>query len=175
MPITPYHLGPGVLAKSLLGCWFSLLLFAWTQVAIDLETAFWLFRRQWPVHRFLHTWLGASVVLVVAILVGKPMCELVRKMWRVVILNRNDADDNHRISWTAAGVGGAVGVYSHILLDSLMHADMRPFAPFADHNRLLGAVTLHELHRGCVVSGIVGVVVLSGIYLGQRLRCEHGV
>ena len=49
--------------------------------------------------------------------------------------------DTH-ISWSAAAAGAFIGTYSHVLLDSIMHADMAPLAPWSPHNAMLGAVTI---------------------------------
>jgi membrane-bound metal-dependent hydrolase YbcI (DUF457 family) len=38
----------------------------------------------------------------------------------------------------AVTLGAIAGTYSHVVLDSLLHADMRPFAPFSAANPLLG-------------------------------------
>ena len=62
-------------------------------------------------------------------------------------------------------LGAIAGTYSHVVLDSLMHADMRPFAPFSDANPLLGAVFLNTLHGFCLLAGLVGVVVIGARYV----------
>jgi membrane-bound metal-dependent hydrolase YbcI (DUF457 family) len=36
-----------------------------------------------------------------------------------------------KITPTAAAVGAFVGAYSHVAIDSIMHVDVRPFAPFS--------------------------------------------
>jgi membrane-bound metal-dependent hydrolase YbcI (DUF457 family) len=58
-------------------------------------------------------------------------------------------------------VGALIGTWSHVLLDSIMHPDVRPFAPFNDANPLLGLVSLEAFHLACVMAGFaaVGVVV----------------
>jgi hypothetical protein len=61
----------------------------------------------------------------------------------------------------AAAVGAFGGTYSHVLLDSVMHADMVPLAPFADGNALLGAVSLAVLHAACAVTGLLGALGLG--------------
>ena len=65
----------------------------------------------------------------------------------------------------AVALGAFSGTYSHVVLDSLMHADMHPFAPFSDANPLLGAVFLNTLHGICLLAGLVGVVVIGLRYL----------
>jgi membrane-bound metal-dependent hydrolase YbcI (DUF457 family) len=62
------------------------------------------------------------------------------------------------ISWTAASAGAFVGTFSHVLLDSPMHTDLKPFAPFTSSNQLLHIVSLFTLHSFCVVTGALGLV-----------------
>jgi hypothetical protein len=50
----------------------------------------------------------------------------------------------------------------------MMHADMKPFAPFNDANPLLGAVFLNTLHGFCVLTGLVGGVVIAARRLRHR-------
>jgi hypothetical protein len=61
MPFTPYHLGPGLLLKSVLRGNLSFMAFAVTQVIIDCETLYHLLRGEWPVHRTLHSYLGSVI------------------------------------------------------------------------------------------------------------------
>lgn len=50
-------------------------------------------------------------------------------------------------------MGAALGTYSHVVLDRVMHADTRPLAPFAGTNAILGAVAVGALHLVCVAGG----------------------
>lgn len=61
----------------------------------------------------------------------------------------------------AVAVGAVLGSYSHILLDSLMHSDITPLAPFDYGNSLWQAVPLAALHWACVAAGVLGAVVLG--------------
>ena len=61
----------------------------------------------------------------------------------------------------AVAIGATAGTFSHVLLDSVMHPDIRPFAPFSDSNPLFGAISVQALHWSCVVSGLVGIAVLG--------------
>lgn len=58
-------------------------------------------------------------------------------------------------------VGAIVGTYSHIVLDSVMHTDITPLAPFSDLNPLLRIVSLSTLHWICIGSGAVALLILS--------------
>lgn len=49
----------------------------------------------------------------------------------------------------------------------VMHADMRPLAPFAETNAMLGAMSVGALHLLCVAGGGLGAAALL---LGFVLR-----
>ena len=72
MPITPFHFGPGLLVKGLAPRAFSLTTFVAAQIVIDFESLYHLVRRDWPVHRTMHTLVGGTTVgiaVAVAILI----------------------------------------------------------------------------------------------------------
>jgi len=50
---------------------------------------------------------------------------------------------------------------SHVFLDSIMHPDIRPLAPFSNSNPMLLALSLPTLHWSCVIAGLVGICVLA--------------
>ena len=58
-------------------------------------------------------------------------------------------------------LGAALGAYSHIVLDSLMHQDMVPLWPFSDENPMLGLVWLSTLHMFCLGAGILGLCIIG--------------
>ena len=65
-----------------------------------------------------------------------------------------------RISASAAGAGAFVGAYSHVAIDSIMHGDMEPFAPFSSASPWLLAVSVETLQWICVAVGVAGVAIL---------------
>jgi hypothetical protein len=69
VPFTPFHLGPALLAKGVAPAWFSVTAFAATQVVIDLESLYYLSTHQYPVHRELHTFVGATLAAAATALV----------------------------------------------------------------------------------------------------------
>ena len=52
--------------------------------------------------------------------------------------------------------GAFGGTLSHIVLDSLMHDDLPPFAPFSDANPLLHGVSHDGVYQLCFLLGVVG-------------------
>jgi membrane-bound metal-dependent hydrolase YbcI (DUF457 family) len=153
MPFTPFHFGPGALVHSAAPRSISFLAFCGANVLVDVEPLYFMLTHQHPIHRFFHTYVGATVagLLVIALFL------LIRRF--AMPLLRFFRLEN--LSVRAVAFGAFAGTYSHVLLDSLMHADMSPFAPFSDANPLLGAVFLNTLHGFCLLAGLVGLVVVG--------------
>jgi membrane-bound metal-dependent hydrolase YbcI (DUF457 family) len=147
MPVTPFHLGIGLLCKGASPARVSFLAFATSQAAIDLETAFYLVTEQWPLHRELHTFA-------LALLAGLAAAVLVWAVGRVVpyLASRWRAE----FDLMPALIGGAFGGLTHPLLDGMMHRDIKPFAPFTDDNPLLFVIGVVPLHILCVIAAAAG-------------------
>ena len=94
MPLTPIHMGPALAAKAIAPNKFSLLTFGLTQVVIDSEVAFHIVRGDWPIHQHLHTYLGATVVAILTVLLGRPLLERAISLW-----NRLAVPDRESILW----------------------------------------------------------------------------
>jgi hypothetical protein len=167
MPFTPFHMGPGCAVKAVLGRYFSLTVFGFAQVAMDLEPLVRMLRHDRVLHGFSHTYLGATLIALVALFLGRPVCQWLLDGWHSDGASRfmDWLRGPRRITWWAAASGATIGTYSHVLLDSIMHADMQPFWPFAAGNNLLGLLSVEALHLFCVASGAVGGVGLLGVYL----------
>src|SRR5262245_39933609 len=67
MPFTPFHFGPGAAAHALAPRPVSFLAFCASNVLIDIETLYYIFTGQFPVHRFFHTITGASLVAIATV------------------------------------------------------------------------------------------------------------
>jgi membrane-bound metal-dependent hydrolase YbcI (DUF457 family) len=121
-------------------------------------------------HGFTHTYLGATLIGLASVVVGRPVCQFFLNFWT--------PDEStpflywlrgpQRISWSAAIAGAFVGTYSHIILDSIMHADMQPFAPLSESNALLHLVSVARLHAICLFSGLLGAVLIFLVFALRR-------
>ena len=169
MPITPFHFGPATAVKAAMPNKFSFVAFGLSQVIIDMEPLFYMSQGLWPIHRFFHTYVGATVVAVLVAIPGKPICEWILRLWNGRLSARQKIwlGLDPRISYTAAALGALFGGYSHVLLDSIMHADMRPFAPFSNENSILLVISIENLHIFCTIFGILGGTMLL-ILLAKR-------
>ncbi len=163
MPFTPYHMGPGILAKALLRGSFSLIVFGWTQIVMDVQPLIVEFTNEGRYHGFTHTYVGATLLAVVCALTGKYLAELVLGVW--------PRADHKRIgiSWGVAFLSAFIGAYSHVLLDSFTAPDITPFAPFTNAGGLWGLLSVATLHTLCLYSALVGAVLYFAVsYLLSR-------
>lgn len=58
-------------------------------------------------------------------------------------------------------LGASAGSYSHIVFDSMMHADIVPLSPFSDVNVLYQLVSLGALHLFCLAAGLIALFILG--------------
>ena len=149
MPFTPFHMGPGVLIKSLLQGSFSLLIFGFTQVLMDLQPLFSIITGVGKLHGFSHTYIGATLIAVISGLSGKYIFDFIFKYQKM----------NIYLSWKITFISAFIGSFSHILLDSIMHSDMTPFYPFNLSNNLLHLISNQHLHDFCLFTGVTGFLI----------------
>lgn len=137
MPITPFHFGPGGLLTVATRGRVGFIAFCATNALIDVESLYNMLTHQPRIHTFLHTYMGSTLAAIAVILA------LMR--WRRVL------------PLPALTLGALLGAWSHVFLDSIMHADITPLAPFSNANTLLGLVSLRALHLGCMAAGLIAL------------------
>ncbi len=172
MPVTPLHFGPAIALKAVAPAYFSLSVFTMSQVLIDLEPLFYMIIDEPPLRRFFHTCLGAGIICLICIIAGKPLGQWGIRAWNKIISpghqSRLHGDD--RITMKAAALAAVFGSFSHVFLDSLMHGDVHPLAPWSESNALCGAIDPLALHFGLFALGTVGAFWLVLMVLGNRFR-----
>ncbi len=168
MPFTPFHMGPGLAVKAVAGRRFSVVTFGVAQVAMDLETLVRMLRGSAVLHGPVHTYLGAVLMAIPVTLISPLLGRPILRRW-------NRALTSGGLAWLASpdafaprtvALSALLGTVSHVALDSLMHADITPLAPWSDANVLLGLISAAALYRWCVLAGVLGVVGwLAGSWL----------
>lgn len=170
MPFTPLHMGPALVVKAVARRHFSLMVFGFSQVAMDVEPLVRIIRGDALLHGFTHTYAGATLIGIASVLLGRPICQYLLGFWKpdpgapFMSWLRGPAV----ISWPAAIASAFIGTYSHVFLDSVMHSDMQPLAPLSSANVLLHVVSVETLHAACVLSGLLGALMLIGGFLARR-------
>ena len=153
MPFTPIHMGPGILVKAILQGSFSLLVFGWTQILMDIQPLLVMLTGEGHLHGFSHTYIGGSLIAVFAALTGKYLAQLGLKLLRI------GRQQPMTILWHVAFLSGFIGSFSHVLLDSIMHTDVEPFFPVVLSNPFYGLVSVAVLHKICLYSGLFGTAI----------------
>jgi hypothetical protein len=164
MPVTPFHFGPGAALHAIFPSRVSFLAFCTANVLIDLESGYNLFMGNDRVHAHLHTYIGATLV-VGAVMALHFLLRSAGERFQMPNLF-----DWRALTRSQVLLGTALGGYSHILLDSVTHADMAPLFPVSDRNGLLRYVSWDALHIVCTSLGLVAVGILVVRYLAARSR-----
>jgi membrane-bound metal-dependent hydrolase YbcI (DUF457 family) len=133
----------------------SFLSFCAANVLIDVESLYNLINNRHPVHAFLHTYVGATLVVVAVVMLFIVARRFASPTWLPNFLRWRE------LSLVQVGLGCALGAYSHVVLDSVMHHDIRPLAPFATTNAILGVLSLSTLHLMCLALGALGLLGLA--------------
>jgi hypothetical protein len=174
MPLTPFHMGPGLLLKATLQRRFSLIVFGWSQVVIDLQPLLVLITGSGTLHGLSHTYLSATLIALFCGLTGGRIAS-----WILSLVNRELTPGQQAVLGTNAqatmGVSlfsAALGSFSHVLLDSLMHSDMQPFYPVSDANQLLYSVSRHNIYSWCVYAGLLGMALYTIVRVIHTKRSD---
>lgn len=158
MPFTPFHMGPGILIKALLQGSFSLMVFGWAQIVMDIQPLFVLLTGEGHLHGFSHTYVGATLLAIFSALSGKYLSEVGLKL--IGIARKLNPI---QINWWIAFGSAFIGTYTHVVLDSIMHSDVEPFYPLSQANNMLGFISVGELHQFCLYSALVGTAVYYSV------------
>lgn len=161
-------MGPGLLIKAALQGGFSLMVFGWTQILIDLQPLIVMLSGRGHIHGWTHTYLGATFIGLAGGVTGKYLGQLglailSGKRWAQVA-----------IRWWVAILSGLIGSYSHVVLDSIMHRDMQPLAPWSDANGLLKLIPVATLHELCLLCGFLGATVILTLVLVRTASRSRG-
>ena len=179
MPFTPLHLGPGLIAKAGARDSLSFTVFAFSQVAMDLEVLGRILAGSEGLHGLSNTALGATIILVPSVLIGRPLGQWALRWWnsRLSPSQARWVSVAPGISWKAAWIGGVLGVYSHFFLDAVMHVDAEPWAPFSEENPWLGLISIRELDSLCFwMIGIgLGALAISWSWRARGTRKREDV
>jgi len=166
MPFTPYHFGPSGFLALVFRRWIDPVVFVLINVLIDVEVlANRYFQSGGPVHRLwhFHTLLvgglaGAALGAVIYFI--KPIRLLLERLMDLLALD-------YKASLGRMVLGGILGAWLHVLIDSVYHYDVQTFWPYkkAVLYRWITmgheAITHQWVRRGCIVFWIL----FAGVYI----------
>jgi membrane-bound metal-dependent hydrolase YbcI (DUF457 family) len=163
LPYLPYHFGPSGLVGLAFRRWLDVPVFVLANVVVDIEPGFVvIFRPHYPVHGYAHTFLFGG---------------LIGLLWGLLAFRLKDnfkaAMQNMHIPYEpdlrTMLLSGLLGVWFHVILDSLVWNDIRPLWPLRI-NPFLGLVKLHTLECACVLCFLAAIVIYMRIrFVRQRV------
>jgi len=171
MPFTPFHLGPGLLIGLLFLSFIDFPTFLIASVIVDIEPFFVLvFNLDYPLHGFFHSFLGGTIIaLILTVIMTK-----VRRFFTPIM---SFFKIEQEISFKKILLASLLGIYIHILLDSPIYTDIRPFFPL-DFNPLYRTTSLSGLLETiicvwCFIAGLIVYIIRLMIFRKKRLRKNH--
>lgn len=158
MPFTPFHMGPGLFIKSVLNTSFSLIIFGWAQILMDIQPLFVLISGDGHLHGFSHTFIGASIIALFSGATGKYIIDWVVTSKTVGLTERDKAFFHltRKFKWRLVFTSAYIGTFSHVYLDAIMHSDVQPFFPINLDNPIWGMLSVGMLHKACAYAGLLG-------------------
>ena len=161
-------MGPGILIKAILQGFFSLIVFGWSQVLMDIQPLLAMLTGKGELHGFSHTYIGATLIAVFCALTGRWIYKVSMKMCRqnFTEYQKKLFAVSGNLTTSVCITSAFIGTISHVLLDSIMHGDVEPFYPIIPTNHLHLLLSIEGLYALCVYAGIAGTV----IYLAIRSR-----
>lgn len=158
MPFTPLHMGLGLTAKAAVPAQFSLLMFGLSQVAMDIQPLVAMTTGgAVELHGLSHTIIGATFIGLVCL----PFRGLLGRLFKQTINSR------------ASVIGTFVGVYSHLLLDAIVHPDVSGslFYPARIESPLFGLLSWDGMTWLC---GVLAALGMMGLWRRGELGSAFG-
>jgi len=164
MPFSLFHLGPAFGLGLPLRQKIHAPTFIVTNVIVDVEPVLVLFfGLKYPLHGYAHTFLFASLGGIILGYVMYLLETFWHPLYKVFLL-----ESKKTTSLKSFLFAGIFGTTLHVLLDSPLYIEMRPFFPLT-LNPLYNLVSSSAVSNICVWMGIVGVVFYVRLLVAKLL------
>lgn len=173
MPFTPFHLGPAVLFGLLLFRYLHLLTFSIAGLIVDLEPFLVLsLDLDYPLHGFFHSFIGGSIA---AIGLSLVMLRFEARTSRMMSVLKLEQKCSPKHVWLAS----FSGTYLHILLDSMLYTDIRPFYPLQINpfyiSSTFAGFGVYAFCALCLLGGVILYIFRFARRGGRAGRIEGGM
>ncbi len=129
------------------------MVFGWTQIVMDVQPLIVMISGEGHLHGFTHTYLGAVLIAIVSALSGKYLSEIGLRFLG------NVASSPVKIGWWVSFSSALIGSFSHVLLDSIVHADVEPYYPITSHNEHYNLLSFVAVHKLCLYAALAGAAI----------------
>jgi membrane-bound metal-dependent hydrolase YbcI (DUF457 family) len=167
MAFTLYHFGPSGFLGLALRRWVDLPVFLLANVVVDVEVLIVrTFELGRPIHKYAHTFLiGAAVGAAWGIL-AYPLRNFFKAATHMVRLP-------YKTGWVKMVVSGILGVWLHVLIDSVYHFDVRPFWPWVKRNYMFGALGQPSILIICIILWVAAVGLYTHLLRSQTKKSKR--
>ncbi len=150
MPLTPFHLGPGLLIGLILLYYIDFPTFLIASVIVDVEPIIViLFDLDYPLHGFCHSFLGGTII---AFLLAAVMSKIRKPISPLLSFFKLEQE----ISFKRILVAALAGVYIHILLDAPIYTDIQPLFP----------LDINPFYRSSGAPGLMETMICVWCFMG---------
>ncbi len=152
MPFTPFHLGPllviGLLLRNRLHAPTLLI----GSIILDVEPLLVLvYGLPYPLHGYAHTLIASLAIGLATGYILYKLERFLRILWLPLKL-----ETRNQLSLKTYLVAGALGTVSHILLDTPLYSDIKPFYPFGVNPLYNPGLTI-LIYQSCLLLGSIGL------------------
>jgi len=168
MPFTPFHLGPALFFAIPLRKYIHAPTFILANVLLDVEPLLVLtMGLNYPLHGYLHTFAAAIIIGAAFGFVMFFLERIMHPLYRTLLLEPEPVFKKSQFI-----IAGVFGTMLHVLFDSPLYGDIKPFYPL-NVNPLYGSASSLEIYLICVWLGILGVIfylLVLTLWMRKRLQ-----
>jgi len=152
LPFTPFHLGPALVLGLPLRRNMHVPTFVIANIILDVEPFLvLLLGLKYPLHGYLHTFVGAIVTGVALGYIMYTANRHLRFLWEKLF-----PEPVAGLDLKAFMVASVSGTLLHVLMDSPLYYDIKPLYPLLI-NPLYNPSLLSLEYRVCIFTGIIGL------------------
>ncbi len=155
MPFTPFHIGPALLIFGVLTVLDPIAL-VYGSILVDLEPLLvYLFALNHPSHGPAHSIIGIMLLL--------PLFYVATVVTRRVFPEADHMFTSKSKKYSAwlSIASGAVGGYSHLLLDAFLYPELNLAWPLGRWNPLLNQLSALTVYALCALTFVVGLPLVQ--------------
>jgi membrane-bound metal-dependent hydrolase YbcI (DUF457 family) len=168
MPFTPFHFGPSATIAFPLKGKIDIPIFILANVAIDIEPlTVIMLNLSYPLHGYIHSFLGAGLVGTLWGLVGFKGKGILREAMQLIGLR-------YETTMKTAIISGILGAFSHVLLDAPIYADIKPLYPLTS-NPLYGLVSENTMYLFCSILCIPAFLLYLRAKNNEKNTCSERI
>ena len=168
MPFTPYHFGPSGCVALALRKYIDIPVFVLANVVIDLEPGMvLLLDLNYRAHGYCHTLLFGMVIGFVWGLVAYAARNHLKKLMGLFGLP-------YQTSLGKMILSALLGIWFHVLIDSVCWRDTRPFWP-SDVNPFYGLATRNTVRLLCAVAFVPAIALYINTVIAQRRERDSAI